>query len=371
VIDQPRPTQRRVLKPQDDEESLTRDIIKLAVRYGRYGYRRITALLRDLGWRVNHKRVERIWRREGLKVPKKQPKRGRLWLNDGSKLAGKARIDKRFYRCNNVDRLVGSRVCNSGSYFSADQVGEVVWDAVADALKNPEHLAAQYRDQLSDSSALAEFERSKKQIALTLKRVGVQEDRMTDAYRNEAIELDRFKADMQKLSQRRKGLERQRDEMRLRKVQEESRQDALEHLERLCTEVTSGICALTFEERHQLLRLVIERVVVKDDSVIVEMVIPSDGQRAGLLGTRHPCDVPRELDVAIGKFVDFYNYRRYRKALKDITPADMLAGQREEILGRRRGLRRGRSIDVNYRTKPSGSSSDQPDLSITETVPFC
>ena len=58
--------------------------IKLAEKYGRYGYRRITALLQNEGWRVNHKRVERIWRQEGLKVPKKQPKRGRLWLNDGS-----------------------------------------------------------------------------------------------------------------------------------------------------------------------------------------------------------------------------------------------------------------------------------------------
>ena len=52
--------------------------------YGRYGYRRIAAMLRLEGWRVNHKRVERIWKKEGLKVPKKQPKRGRLWFNDGS-----------------------------------------------------------------------------------------------------------------------------------------------------------------------------------------------------------------------------------------------------------------------------------------------
>ena len=57
---------------------------QLATQYGRYGYRRITALLRREGWRVNHKRIERLWRREGLKVPQKQPKRGRLWLNDGS-----------------------------------------------------------------------------------------------------------------------------------------------------------------------------------------------------------------------------------------------------------------------------------------------
>ncbi len=73
-----------MLKSRDDEESLTADIVDLAIQFGRYGYRRITALLRDLGWQVNHKRVERIWRREGLKVPMKQPKRGRLWLNDGS-----------------------------------------------------------------------------------------------------------------------------------------------------------------------------------------------------------------------------------------------------------------------------------------------
>ena len=71
--------------PSSDEKQLTAAIVDLASKYGRYGYRRITALLNNnRGWRVNHKRVERIWRREGLKIPQKQPKRGRLWLNDGS-----------------------------------------------------------------------------------------------------------------------------------------------------------------------------------------------------------------------------------------------------------------------------------------------
>jgi putative transposase len=68
----------------DGEARLRERIIELATQYGRYGYRRITALLREEEWQVNHKRVERIWRQEGLKVPKKQPKRRRLWLNDGS-----------------------------------------------------------------------------------------------------------------------------------------------------------------------------------------------------------------------------------------------------------------------------------------------
>ncbi len=84
ALGQHRSTQRKPPRGRHDEERLTADIIALARLYGRYGYRKITALLRAAGWRVNDKRVERIWKREGLKVPPKQPKRGRLWLTDGS-----------------------------------------------------------------------------------------------------------------------------------------------------------------------------------------------------------------------------------------------------------------------------------------------
>jgi len=84
ALGQPRSTQRYIKQKANDEDSLTVRMVELASQYGRYGYRRITALLQTEGWRVNHKRVERLWRQEGLKVPAKQPKRGRLWLNDGS-----------------------------------------------------------------------------------------------------------------------------------------------------------------------------------------------------------------------------------------------------------------------------------------------
>jgi transposase InsO family protein len=83
-LGQHRSVQRYAARRRPDEEALTAEIVGLASLYGRYGYRRITALLRAAGWVVNAKRVERIWRREGLKVPRRQPKRGRLWLNDGS-----------------------------------------------------------------------------------------------------------------------------------------------------------------------------------------------------------------------------------------------------------------------------------------------
>ena len=84
VVNQPRGTQRYQPTQRDDEDALTRAIITLASQYGRYGYRRITALLVEAGWPVGRDRVERIWRREGLKVSKRQKPRGRLWLNDGS-----------------------------------------------------------------------------------------------------------------------------------------------------------------------------------------------------------------------------------------------------------------------------------------------
>src|SRR4051794_18668169 len=92
ALGQHRSAQRKTPRGREDEEALAADLIERARQYGRYGYRKITALLRDAGWLVNDKRVERIWRREGLKAPQKQPKRSRLWLSDGSciRLAARA-----------------------------------------------------------------------------------------------------------------------------------------------------------------------------------------------------------------------------------------------------------------------------------------
>ena len=84
VLAQFRSTQRYRGRPREGETLLVKRMVELSCQYGRYGYRRITAMLKSEGWKVNHKRVERLWRREGLKVPSRQPKRKRLWLNDGS-----------------------------------------------------------------------------------------------------------------------------------------------------------------------------------------------------------------------------------------------------------------------------------------------
>jgi transposase InsO family protein len=87
VFGQHRSTQRKTPKTSDDEVALTADIIALALQYGRYGYRRITVMLRRAGWMVNCKRVARIWRREGLKVLQKQ-----LNIIDEFKSSGESRL---------------------------------------------------------------------------------------------------------------------------------------------------------------------------------------------------------------------------------------------------------------------------------------
>ncbi len=84
ALGQHRSTQRKLPRGKDDEAALVTELIELARIYGRYGYRKVAALLRAAGWLINDKRVERLWRQEGLKVPARQPKRGRLWDGAGS-----------------------------------------------------------------------------------------------------------------------------------------------------------------------------------------------------------------------------------------------------------------------------------------------
>jgi len=97
MIGQPGSTQRYDKRVPDDEHLLREQVLRLASEYGRYGCRRVTAMLRNQGWIVNHKRVELNWRQEGLRVPQKQPKRSRLWLNDGSIVRLRPEFPKHFW----------------------------------------------------------------------------------------------------------------------------------------------------------------------------------------------------------------------------------------------------------------------------------
>ena len=80
ILDQPRSTQRYgCIRDTDNEDALRLALVRLAKQYGWYGYRKMTALLRIEGWRVNHKKVGRLWREEGLQVPRRHKKRKRLY----------------------------------------------------------------------------------------------------------------------------------------------------------------------------------------------------------------------------------------------------------------------------------------------------
>jgi putative transposase len=115
VLGQHRSTQRKAPKGRADEAALTADIVALATEYGRHGYRLSChrsaigpsddgdAMLHAAGWAVNVKRVERIWRQEGLKVPSRQPKKGRLWLNDGSCLRLRPERPNHVWSCDFVE----------------------------------------------------------------------------------------------------------------------------------------------------------------------------------------------------------------------------------------------------------------------------
>ena len=119
-----------------------------------------------------------------------------------------------------------------------------------------------------------------------MKRLKKQEDRVTDAYINEVMELGRYSVEMDKLRDRRSQLERMVEAIDRREKEQTDRLAALERLDRFCREVSNGLDAMTFEERQQLLRLVVESITVEDERVRIETVIPVSGDDVRLRAHR-------------------------------------------------------------------------------------
>ena len=192
----------------------------------------------------------------------------------------------RGYRCQKHDPAVSStgERCRPGAVL-AQPVEDAVWDAVTEALQQPELLADEYRRRLVNADNGESRDGERKQLGVALKRVKAQEDRITDAYINEAMDLKRYKAEMVKLRQHQAEIERRTTELDRRQQQDQDAQNALEHLNRFCHRISKGLDALTFDERQQLLRLVVERITVDNGRVRVDTVIPTDD---GNLRNRYP-----------------------------------------------------------------------------------
>ena len=206
----------------------------------------------------------------------------------GSTYTGAVQHGYRRYRCGNTDPGISStgKRCPPGS-IGADLLEQLIWDAVAQALRQPDVLVEQYRRLLDREISPDGLAWERKQVALALKRIKSQEDRLTDAYRDDAMDLKRYKMEMDQLKAKKRELERTSKDIDSRERQEWDSRGALKHLQDFCDRVAQGLDSLTFEDRQQLLRLVIERITVADSRVSVETVIPV-GTDAVHLRTGHP-----------------------------------------------------------------------------------
>jgi site-specific DNA recombinase len=206
----------------------------------------------------------------------------------GSKYLGGCEHGRRRYRCRATDPTLSStgKKCTPGSV-SADLIEKVVWEAIRETLGRPEALVQEYERRLQQHATPSGVETERRQIAVALRRVKNQEDRVTDAYLNEAMELDRYKVEMDRLRSRRLELERMVQEIDRREDQEEQNRRALGHVRAFCTQVSRGLDVLTFEEKQRLLRLVVERVIIVDRKARIETIIPT-GHDPVELRTRDP-----------------------------------------------------------------------------------
>ena len=213
----------------------------------------------------------------------------------------------RGYRCQNRDPSISStgKRCKPG-FVSAGPLEDAVWEAVTEALRQPEVLAEEYRRRAEAAVDLEKVDVERKQLAVALKRVKTQEDRVTDAYIHEVMDLERYDDEIRKLADRREHLEECARELDRRQQQQQDSRSALADLDRFCHQVTKGLDALTFEQRQQLLRLVVERATVENGRVRIETVIPTgqgklcnrrpelvEGPRLGRERSRKPPSPPR------------------------------------------------------------------------------
>ena len=181
---------------------------------------------------------------------------------------------RRGYRCARNHPVVSS----TGQHCRArrlpgDPLETVVWSLVTEALQQPELLLAEYDRQQQEQRTAAPSPQQRS--ARSVKRLERQEARLTEAYLAEALELPQFQAAMQRLRAERQALEQEQAEAAAEADRQHQQAVTRAGIAAFCAQVSAGLAALTFDERQQLLRLLVERVTVSDDLVQVQTIIPS------------------------------------------------------------------------------------------------
>ena len=186
----------------------------------------------------------------------------------GGSYTGFTKRGRSGYRCNRVhwgSSSTGQR-CSPGA-ISAEPLESAVWTAVTEALQNPQNLIDEHRNLLETSDAGSGLEYELQLVSLALKQVRIQEDRFTEAYANAAIDLKRYKTEMDKLRVRTKELNGTSRDLGQRAETERGSERALEHLETFCHRIREGLDNMSFEERQDLLRLLVETITVENETV--------------------------------------------------------------------------------------------------------
>ena len=193
----------------------------------------------------------------------------------GGGYTGFAKGKYRGYRCARTNWTVSStgQRCSPGT-IPANPIEDAVWETVKGALQNPRLLTEEYARRIDEMGAPNGLEFESKRLTSGLKKLRAREERLTDAYLNEVMDLEQYKIKMDELAAHRHDLERLNLEIKDRAQQEVNNRKGLKRLNEFCHQVSAGLDNLSFDERQRFLRLVVEGIVVEDGCVKVETVIP-------------------------------------------------------------------------------------------------
>lgn len=193
--------------------------------------------------------------------------------------------ERRYYRCNARDRFsVGPKGVCHGHAIRADEAEATVWNTMVGLLQ-PNVLAAEYRRRTQEGDAPQEGEARK--LKPDLKAIERQERRWLDAYQAEAIDLDTLKVRMNACKAQRQAIETEAAVLAQASDRRQAQVQALASLEAFCRQVGSGLADLDFDGKRRVLELMVDRVVVEDTTLRIELAIPLDGGPDGGAGRQH------------------------------------------------------------------------------------
>jgi site-specific DNA recombinase len=192
----------------------------------------------------------------------------------------------RYYKCHGKDTVARDRACRcTQTPAKADELDEAVWCHVKALLEDPAALAARFEELARASEARDDGRAEVQRWEGQLRRLDREEQRLVDAYQAEVIDLAELKARREQIRGRRQVLVTQRDQEQRSQSERQAAREVWSDLEAFCGRVRSRLGEATLAERQRVLQLLIERVIVGEDSLEIRHVIPLGRPGVGPSGT--------------------------------------------------------------------------------------